>query len=362
MERDVNNPLNLGEEGTVEEFDPRKQAARLIEMAELLTGSSSDESAGSKETGTRLCFASCDEGWKAEFWRQVSTGALSRFKECNFNRFNSLETDYRAKIFGVMLLADWVEIDIIAFEIEKSHVEFLKQEECRFREMMNRLPAMTEKLVKACNQTMKDAGRKKEVMKILGKMFNSLCSRCPLPNNTQCSLVLRRAEFHDVIVAIFNKGFQLEQVMESARERFISARETNYEIIYNLSNSINEMAKVLARFVSDNVLPILDFLNRQRHDYMTGWRETCVSMQAELNDYLSKLGISSMPVFAGEPLDPERHEPADLSDVQIGKQIIAEVLMAGYELETRGMGTGKTVVRRALVETRPHHGVSGIES
>lgn len=362
MEREVNNPVNLVDEGSEADFDPRKQAVRLIEMAELITCPSPDEAAGSSESGTKPCFVSCDEGWKAEFWRQVSALALTRYKECNFSRLHSLESDYRSKIIGVMLLANWVETDIVAFELEKTHMEFLEQEECRFREIMNRLPSMTEKLVKACNQTMKDAGRKKEVMKILGKMFNSLCSRCPLPNNTQCSSVLRRAEFHDVIVAIFNKGFQLEQVMESARERFILARETNYEIIYNLSNSINGMARVVARFVSDNVLPILDFINRQRSDRLAGLRETWVSLQAELNDYLSKLGISAIPVFAGETLDPERHEPANISDVQKGKQIIAEVILAGYELETRGMGTGKTVVRRALVETRPHHGVSDIES
>lgn len=358
----MNNPLNLADEGTEAEFDPRKQAARLIEMAELLTCSSWDESADSGESEKRLCFDSCDEGWKAEFWRQVLALALTRFKECNFNRMHSLENNYRSNIIGVMLLADWVETDIVAFELEKTHMEVLKQEECRFREIMNRLPLMTEKLVKVCNQTMKSTGRKKEVMKILGKMFNSLCSRCPLPNYIQCSPVLMKAEFHDVIVAIFNEGFQMEQVMEAARERFISARETNYEIIYNLSNRINGMAKVLARFVSDNVLPILDFINRQSSDRLVGLRETWVSLQAEINDYLSKLGISTIPVFPGETLDPERHEPANISDIQEGKQIISEVILAGYELETRGMGTGKKVVRRALVETRPYHGVSGIES
>ncbi|MDT9187628.1 MULTISPECIES: nucleotide exchange factor GrpE [Limnospira] len=188
-----------------------------------------------------------------------------------------------------------------------------------------------------------------------GLMANELPAKPQLPAITQQQL--RNIVDGDLDPDAASQAIETE-LNHVQRERYQQIRAIQDVAETNQKNFTN--------FVKNKVLAILDNLDegeryskpivkelveetRQHQEILEQWLGFHGILRANLLDLLTPLGISTMKIEIGSPIDWNRHEPLDKeAEPQLPNESIKEVIRNGYEFS---MGNGKQpqLLREAMV-------------
>ncbi|MCT7952980.1 nucleotide exchange factor GrpE [Ancylothrix sp. C2] len=188
-----------------------------------------------------------------------------------------------------------------------------------------------------------------------GLMANELPAKPQLPAITQQQL--RNIVDADLDPDAASQAIETE-LNHVQRER--------YQQIRAIQDIAETHQKNFTNFVKNKVLVILDNLDegeryskpvikelvektRQYQEILEHWLGFHGILRANLLDLLTSLGISTMKIEIGSPIDWNRHEPLDKeADPQLPNESIKEVIRKGYEFS---MGDGKQpqLLREAMV-------------
>ncbi|MBS0016303.1 MAG: nucleotide exchange factor GrpE [Arthrospira sp. SH-MAG29] len=188
-----------------------------------------------------------------------------------------------------------------------------------------------------------------------GLMANELPAKPQLPAITQQQL--RNIVDGDLDPDAASQAIETE-LNHVQRERYQQIRAIQDVAETNQKNFTN--------FVKNKVLAILDNLDegeryskpivkelveekRQYQEILEQWLGFHKILRANLLDLLTPLGISTMKIEIGSPIDWNRHEPLDKeAEPQLPNESIKEVIRNGYEFS---MGDGKQpqLLREAMV-------------
>lgn len=188
-----------------------------------------------------------------------------------------------------------------------------------------------------------------------GLMVNELPAKPQLPTITQQQL--RNIVDGDLDPDAARQAIETE-LNHVQRER--------YQQIRALQDVAQTNQKNFTNFVKNKVLAILDNLdegeryskpvvkelveqNRQHQEILEQWLGFHKILRANLLDLLTPLGISTMKIEIGSPIDWNRHEPLDKeAEPQLPNESIKEVIRNGYEFSMRD-GKQPQLLREAMV-------------
>lgn len=331
--------------------NPGTEAERWIGMAE-----------GMLAEAYGLCD---DKARQAGFWRAVMAGVLTRYTMCAAGEGVLLwpGQEQGRLMLSAGILADWVERDLLAGQAESAVAGALRQEEIRWCEIMTRLPCLTKTMVETCGNMLESLLDQGDRFKVMFKMLPSMNDRCPQASGHPPEIKIERADFNEALRVSFNPAASVEATLAAAKEGYLEARVKNGTTLGGLNESLDNAFRQVRKFVRENVLPLKDALGEHLPFGDSSQAEARAVLQAELGDYLSRIGVRTIPVACGQPFDPEVHEPlaAHPGDGD-GGDVVAKVILPGYEIQMDGSRTGRLVVRRATIEVRTSGKVKDIES
>ncbi|MDH7479260.1 MAG: nucleotide exchange factor GrpE, partial [Syntrophomonadaceae bacterium] len=202
-----------------------------------------------------------------------------------------------------------------------------------------------------------------EGFKVMFRMLSAMNDRCPQVPGQPPEIMIQRADFNEALRVSFNPAASVEAAMAAAKEGYLEARAKNGATLSGLNEKLDNTLRQVRKFVQENVLPLKDALGEHLPSGDSSLGEAWAGLQAELGDYLSRIGVRTIPVACGQPFDPEVHEPLAVSpgDGEEG-DVVAKVILPGYEIHLDGLRTGHLVVRRAMVEVRTSGKVKNVES
>lgn len=309
---------------------------------------------------------SCDDmAWQAGFWRSAMAGVLARYTVCAVREGVLPRPGQEQSRFLLYagILADWVERDLLAGQAESVMAGALCREERRWWEVMTRLPSLTKTLVETCGKMLETLVEQGDGFKVMFRMLPAMNDRCPQAPGQPPEIMIQRADFNEALRVSFNPAASVEAAMAAAKEGYLEARAKNGATLSGLNERLGHTFRQIRKFVQENVLPLKDALGEHLPSGDSSLGEAWAGLQAELGDYLSRIGVRTIPAACGQPFDPEVHEPLAVSPGDgDGGDVVAKVILPGYEIHMEGLRTGRLLVRRVMVEVRTSGKVKDVES